>query len=238
MALTEIFPPEHSMIINRPGRKTDMARALIPITARALVEWTYAVQIPHRGGSAIAGGANISQTGLVIERLLLGCTVDRNGGGAAPCWGVMHCDEDALTVHGIAEGLRPRDRRLLISYAELRSTPDWNPLIMPLRCVPVPGRKGQPKGIYAHHGKTQIGCEISYEGDWPSRAMADRIRAAWPEAPRLRCADEIIAHARQAYQQWYEALWALCDGLEAAGRRGLRRYRIQGLGAVYEPWRV
>jgi hypothetical protein len=232
MALSEAFPSE---IV--PALRATRPR--IPITARELVEWTYAEQKAHRGGETVMGNAaGISQTGIVIERLLLGCTVDTSGGGSG-MWGSVYCDEDALTVHGILEDRRlisSKQRALLISYGEQRSAPDWQPLVSPLRCIPVPGRKGMPKGIYAHHGKTQIGSEITYAGDWPNRATARAARAAWPDAPRLRCGDEIIQHARQAYHDWYEALWALCYGLEAAGGRGLRRYSINGLGASCEPW--
>jgi len=121
-------------------------------------------------------------------------------------------------------------------HGRLRSAPDWNPMILPLRCVPVPGRKGKPKGIYAHHGKTHIGSEITYEGDWPDRITAAAARAAWPDGPHLRCADEVIEYARALYSHWIEALELLCGRLEAAGKRRLRRYRVHGLGAEYEPW--
>lgn len=170
----------------------------------------------------------------MIERLLLGCTVDTSGG----MWGAVHCDEDALTVHGIVEGMPSQMRAVLIRHGELRSTPEWNPMIMPLRCVPVPGRKGKPKGIYAHHGKTHIGSEITYEGDWPSRATAAAARANWPEGPHLRCAEEIIDYARTAYSDWLGGLVSLSNRLELAGKRGLRRYRVHGLGAEYVPWRA
>lgn len=129
-------------------------------------------------------------------------------------------------------------RSILIRHGELRTPPEWAPAIAPLRCVPVPGRKGKPKGIYAHHGKTHIGSEITYEGDWPDRVTAALARKAWPDGPRLRCADDVIEYARALYSPWIEALESLRGRLEAAGKRGLRRYRVHGLGAEYEPWRM
>jgi hypothetical protein len=235
MALSETFP---APIIRENIPPARAPRSLIPITARELVEWTYAVQLAHRGGEVVIGhGDGISQTGLVIERLLLGCTVDTSAKGRG-MYGAVYCDEDALTVHGIVEGMPSAMRSLLIRHGELRSTPEWQPMIMPLRCVPVPGRKGNPKGIYAHHGKTHIGSEITYEGDWPTRAVAVSARAFWPEAPHLRCAEEVIEHARKRYSAWIDALVSLSQRIELAGKRGLRRYCIHGLGAEHKPWHI
>lgn len=252
MALSETFPAERSSVIERPRRKAHIAPSRIPITVRALLEWTYAEQKPHKGGdSGMSNAGGISQTGIVIERLLLGCSIDTSGGGSR-LWGSVYCDDDALTVHGIVEMLPGHLRGLLIQCGEQRSAPDWQPLIMPLRQVPVPGRKGQPRGIYKQDGKTRVGTEMTFEGDWPDRATAEREYAAWLDNchdleasgvkhewrpwPKLRCADEVFAHARQIYRDWYAALSMLGERLEAAGRRGLRRYSIAGLGASHEPW--
>lgn len=252
MALSEAFPPTRSTQ-NIP-RNIPARRATEAITAVDLVNWTYAEQKPHKGGEMMMSNAGgISQTGIVIEQLLRGCMVDTSASGSG-LWGSVHCQDDALTVHGITETLPGCKRALLIRYGEARCAPDWQPMIMPLRKVPVPGRKGQPRGIYKRNGKTRIATEMTFEGDWPDRATADRERAAWRAHcrdmeeqgvkhdwrpwPTLRCADEVIANARQVYREWYEALWALCDGLEAAGRRGLTKYRIAALGASYEPWRA
>jgi hypothetical protein len=226
MALSETFPAVRA------------TSSLIPITARELVEWTYAVQLANRGGEVTMGhGSGMSQTGLVIERLLLGCTVDSSRGGSG-MWGAVHCDEDALTVHGIVEGMPSRMRSLLIYQGETRSTPDWNPIIIPLRCVSVPGSKGRPKGIYSKSNNL-IGAVVTYEGDWPDCYSSEEGRAHWPQGDRhLRCAECVIRNARAVYHDWIEALTSLCDRLELAGTRGLRRYRVHGLGAEYEPWRA
>ena len=86
------------------------------------------------------------------------------------------------------------------------------------------------------HGKTQIGSEITYEGDWPDRVTAAMAREAWPEGPHLRCAEDVIGYARAVYRDWIEALALLCDRLGAVRGRSLRRYCVYGLGAEYEPW--
>jgi hypothetical protein len=236
MALSDTFPAP-----TKPQIRPTATRSLIPITARELVEWTYAVQRAQGVPELSLEPQGRSQTGIVVDRMIefaqLGCRVDVSSSAAA-IWGEAHCDEDAMTVHGIVEGLPARKRDLLIRQGLLRSAPEWDPMILPLRCVPVPGRKGKPKGIYAHHGKTHIGSEITYEGDWPDRVTEALARAAWPDGPRLRCADEVIEYARAVYGDWSEALASLRDWFAAAGKRGLRRYRIESLGAAREPWRA
>jgi hypothetical protein len=140
-------------------------------------------------------------------------------------------------VHGVVEGMSVKTRSLLIRHGELRSVPDWNPLIMPLCCVPVPGSKGRPRGIYTRTNKL-VGNWITYEGDWPDRRTAEKVYQSWPDAPRLRCADEIIARAREIYCDWVEALIAVANWLDGCSVHfRLRRYVIDGIGALHEPWR-
>ena len=270
MALSEVFPPESSKIIERPGRKT--ASTKIPITARELVEWTYAVQRAQGVRDITLEPQGRSQTGIVVDLMTeyaaLGCKIDRSGNAVA-MWGETKCHEDAITVHGAVRDLRWRTQELLIEHGRQRQVPDWSPKTFPLACVPVRGNGGKPKGIYLNSGNKRVGSEITYVGDWPSRDFAVEARIAgdahkrlwadpanwpamrirrrerqmaaehsWCDEPFRRCADEVLALAREVYRQWYEGLRALRDGLEAAGLRGLARYRIAGLGAAYEPWRA
>jgi hypothetical protein len=155
--------------------------AQIPITARELVEWTYAVQRAHNVREITLEPAGRSQTGIVVDLLTeyaaLGCKIDRSGNAAA-IWGETRCHEDALAVHDAVEGLLPRQRFLLIEHGRHRSAPDWRPKLFPLRCVPVAGNRGNPKGIYLNSGNKQVGCEIAFEGDWPSREFADEAKRA------------------------------------------------------------
>lgn len=214
-----------------PVRQVRDTRAVI--TMRELVEWTYATQQAHRGGEMRIGYASISQTGLVVERLterlLLGCMVDRSFGGAQ-FWGETHCDGDALAVHGVVESMPHGLRAALIHYGSTRGVPDWQPRVEPLRVVPVAGRKGAYKGIYDRSGHC-IGCCVSYDGDVPTRSIAQSMRLYWPDAPRLRCVEDIQEHARRVYSQWWEALAILLRGLPR-----LLRWRVVGIGAPCEPW--
>ena len=242
MALSEIFAP------TKPEIRPAATSSLIPITARELVEWTYTVQRAQGVRQPTLESPGRSQTGIVVDRMIefaqLGCKVDVSS-NAAEIWGEAKCDEDAITVHEIVREMPFRKRALLIEHGSLRSTPEWNPLIIPLRCVAVPGSKGKPKGIYSKSNHL-IGHEVTYEGDWPDRVTAAANRAAWQndpnavwrDAPVLRCADEVIAHARAVYRTWTQALAALADWLNGTSNPGrLRRYRIHGVGAPMEPWR-
>jgi hypothetical protein len=224
-------------------------RSLIPITARELVEWTYAVQRAQGVPDLSLEPQGRSQTGIVVDRMIevaqLGCRVDVSSKAAA-IWGESLCDEDAIAVHGIVQGMAFRKRALLINHGSLRSMPEWDPLIMPLRCVPVPGRKGKPKGIFSKSNNL-IGHEVTYEGDWPDHATAAGNRAAWcaqsssawRDPPILRCAEEVIAYARAVYSEWVDGLATLADWLDGTSRHHrLRRYRVHGVGASLEPWRV
>jgi hypothetical protein len=249
MALSEVFPPETSKTIERPGRKTRIARTLIPITARELVEWTYAVQRAQGVPEPSLEPQGRSQTGIVVDRMIefaqLGCRVDVSSNAAA-IWGEAPCHEDAITVHELVRGMPFRRRALVIRHGSLRSTPEWDPRIIPLRCVPVPGRKGKPKGIYSKSNHL-IGHEVTYEGDWPNRATAtanrsswiNDDRSAWRDPPVLRCADQVIGHARAVYSEWIESLAALANWLDGTSRHHrLRRYRVHGVGAPFGPWRT
>ena len=155
-------------------------RSLIPITARELIEWTYAVQRAQGVPELSLEAPGRSQTGIVVDRMIefahLGCRVDVSSNAAA-IWGEARCDEDAILVHEIVQAMPVKKRALLIRHGLLRSAPEWNPMILPLRCVPVPGRKGAHKGIYAPKSNRQIGTVVTYEGDWPDRDTAARARA-------------------------------------------------------------
>lgn len=264
MALSETFP---APIIRENIPAARAYRSLIPITARELVEWTYAVQRAQSVRELSLEPVGRSQTGIVVDRLIefanLGCEIDVSSNAVA-IWGETRCHEDALTVHEAVSWLTYRQRYLLITHGLDRSAPDWKPDIFPLRCVPVQGNGGKPRGLYLGSGRKLVGHEIGYEGDWPSRDVADDFRAAsdahkrlwsdpenwpgvyrrrssrpivvehdWSPEPYRRCADEVLQRARDLYLEWWSALELLADCL---GSRGLTRYRITDLGAMYEPW--
>jgi hypothetical protein len=104
--------------------------------------------------------------------------------------------------------------------------------------VPVPGRKGANKGIYARNRKEAIGTVVTYAGDWPDRQTEAAARVHWPEGePHLRCAEEVIKYARWVYLDWIEGLQTVEGCLDSDSRfHRLRRYLVRGLGAPTHPW--
>jgi hypothetical protein len=235
MALSETCPAE----IARPARA---ARSRMPITARELVEWTYAVQRAQGVPEPSLELQGRSQTGIVVDRMIefarLGCKVDVSSNAAA-IWGEARCDEDAIIVHQIVRDMPVERRALLIRHGLQRSAPEWNPVIMPLRCIPVPGRKGANRGIYARERNNRpIGTVVTYAGDWPDRETAALARAHGPEGePHLRCAEEVIEYARAVYLDWILGLIELEDWLDGESQYyQLRRYVVHGLGAATHPW--
>ncbi len=182
------------------------------ITMWDLAIWTYQAQKAHRDSGRVGGvgySAN-SSTGVVLDRLRLGCTVQGGGGMSR-----TYCDDDALAVHELVLRLRSGERALLIRTATLAQEPCWQPRIPAYRAMPVKGRKGKPKGIYDAHGNL-IGHELAFDGFSPSRAAA------------------VTAHAREVYRAWYTALAVLRDALSALGE--LRRWVVAGVGAEPAPW--
>jgi hypothetical protein len=240
MALSERFRVSSEKIAERLPRQA-ATRSRMPITARELVEWTYAVQRAQGVPELSLEPQGRSQTGIVVDRMLefaqLGCKVDVSSNAAA-IWGEARCDEDAMVVHEIVRGMPVARRALLIQHGLHRSAPEWNPMIMPLRCMPVPGRKGANKGIYVRNRKEPVGTVVTYAGDWPDRETAARARAHWPEGePHLRCAEEVIEHARDVYLNWIEGLQTVEGSLDSDSRfHCLRRYFVRGLGAPTHPW--
>lgn len=178
-----------------------------------LAIWTYRAQQAHRDSGRVGGigYGSTSQTGAVLDRARLGCSISGGGGLSR-----TYCDDDALSVHEMVLRLRGHERALVIGSASTASVPGWAPAIPDYRVVPVKGRKGAVKGIYDRHGN-QIGCEIDYVGFAPDRAA------------------DVVRHARQVYAAWYSALAVLRDALAALDE--LRRWVVTGVGAEPTPWR-
>lgn len=252
IALThEMRVPAHKT--GRPVHETGKATR-VPITMRAIVEWTYAEQRAHQVLAPSVELTGRSQTGIVVDRLLafaaLGCEVDISS-RAADIWGETRCHEDALTVHAAVQSLCRRQQQLLITHGGNRMAPDWCPKIFPLACRPAPGKLRRPKTIYDKGGHKQIGSELMFEGDWPDREFAARARKAaetnmrlwpdrhsWCDEPFRRYASEVIERARELYGDWCEALEALQDCLDYSRHHILVRYWISGLGVPRRPWKA
>jgi hypothetical protein len=144
---------------------------------------------------------------VLLQRAALGCQVD---GGQHKMGSYTHADAEviAATVAGMPDALG--GKRMAIRMAELARaglTPDWMPGAVP-RCVPVEVKRNQ-------HGERAttlvVGVErVLYRG----RSRSVEVLACpitWRPHP------EQIASARGAYEDWWQALDWVRDGLIAGG---------------------
>ena len=106
----------------RPGTVLSARRATsarMPITARELVEWTYAVQRAQGVPELTLEQQGRSQTGIVVDRMIefaqLGCKVDVSSNAAA-IWGEARYHEDAMTVHAIVHERRRRRSSITVAF--------------------------------------------------------------------------------------------------------------------------
>ena len=144
---------------------------------------------------------------VLMQRAALGCKVD---GGQHKMGSYTHPDAEviAATVAGLPDSLG--GIRMAIHVAELARagvTPNWMPGIVP-QCVPVETKQNQ-------HGERAttivVGTElVKTRGKWRTVELL-ACPVTWRPHP------EQIASARRGYENWWQALDWLRDGL-VAGR--------------------
>jgi len=163
---------------------------------------------------------------ILLQRAALGCKVD---GGQHKMGSYTHADAEviAATVAGMPDSLG--GIRMAISVAEMARagiTPDWMPSVVP-RCVPVDMKRNR-------HGDRAVSVVVGTErvlvsGKW----RTIEVRACpvtWRPHP------EQIASARRGYEDWWQALDWVRDGLMAGGM--LREVEVLGAMPKVKPWRT
>ena len=159
-----------------------------------------------------------------MQRGALGCKVD---GGQHKIGSYTHADAEviAATVAGLPDRLG--GIRMAIRVAELARaglTPDWMPGAVP-RCVPVETRQNQ-------HGERATTIVVGTE-----RVLS---RGKWRTVEVLACPvtwrphPEQIASARRGYQDWWQALDWVRDGLVVGGM--LREVDVTVAMPKIRPW--
>jgi len=161
---------------------------------------------------------------VLLQRAALGCKID---GGQHKIGGYTHEDAEviAATVAGIPDSLG--GKRMAIRVAELARaglTPDWMPGAVP-RCVPVEIKANQ-------HGERAttivVGIErVKTRGKWRSVELL-ACPVTWRPHP------DQIASARRGYDEWWQALGWLQDGLIAGGM--LREVEVTAAMPKARPW--
>ena len=215
------------MTFQRPinSRGTRQKRAL---GVQAILEWAFGVEkaqleLPEpKGVSREEFGFGLEY--ILMQRAALGCRID---GGQHKMGSYTHPDAEvvAATVAGMPDSLG--GKRMAIRVAELARaglTPDWMPGVVP-RCVPVETKTNQ-------HGERASTIVVGTE-----RVLS---RGKWRTVEVLACPvtwrphPEQIASARRSYEDWWQALDWVRDGLLAGGM--LREVEVMAAMPKVRPW--
>jgi hypothetical protein len=211
--------------INRSGGKHKRAMGV-----QAILEWAFRVEKaqlelpPPTNAVEEASGYGLEY--VLIQRARLGCQVD---GGRYKIGSYTHEDAEviAATVAGMPDALG--GKRMAIRVTELARaglTPDWMPGAVP-RCVPIETKRNQ----YGERAKTEVvGIDqVLYRGRWRTVEVL-ACPVTWRPHP------EQIAGARRAYDDWWQALGWVCEGLMDGGM--LRVVEVTAAMPKAKPWKT
>ena len=209
--------------ISRSGGKQKRA-----LGVQAILEWAFRVEKAQVELPPPADvGEETNGFGLeyvLIQRARLGCQVD---GGRYKTGSYTHEDAEvvAATLAGMPDALG--GKRMAIRVAELARaglTPDWMPGAVP-RCVPIETRRNQ----HGERAKTEVvGIErVQYRGRWRTVEIL-ACPVTWRPHP------EQIAGARRGYEDWWQALGWVRDGLVDGGM--LREMEVTAAMPKASPW--
>jgi hypothetical protein len=200
---------------------------------QAILEWAFRVEkaqleLPQmRDVDEEAHGLGMEY--VLMQRARLGCKVD---GGGHKSQSYTHEDAEivAATLAGVPDSLG--GRRMAIHIAELARvgmTPDWMPGAMP-RCVPTLVKQNQ-------HG-THVGTVVV--GTERIRVRGPTARGTWKTIDILACPvtwrphPEQIASARRGYEDWWQALDWVREGLVAG--QMLQEMEVTEVMPKVRPW--
>ena len=205
------------------GRKIKRA-----LGVQAALEWAFRVEqaqleLPPLK-DVMEEGFGFGLEYVLLQRAMLGCKVD---GGQHKMGSYTHPDAEviAATVAGMPDSLG--GIRMAISVAGLARaglTPDWMPGVVS-RCLPVETRQNQ-------HGERAVtvvvGSErVMHRGHWRSVEVL-ACPVIWRPHP------EQIASARRGYNDWWQALEWVRDGLLAG--RMIREIELTDAMPRVLPW--
>ena len=213
----------HGKIARAGGTRTKRA-----LGVQAALEWAFRVEQaqlelpPRKDGAVESFGFGLEY--VLLQRAMLGCKVD---GGQYKMSSYTHPDAEviAATVAGMPSSLG--GIRMAIQVAELARagmTPDWMPGVVP-RCVPVETKSNQ-------HGERSTTVVVGIE-----RVLT---RGKWRIIEVLACPvtwrphPEQIASARRGYDDWWQALDWVRDGLVVGGM--LREVEVTAAMPKTRPW--
>jgi hypothetical protein len=208
--------------------RTGGERVKRALGVQALLEWAFQteqaqLELPPPK-DVIEEGYGFGLEYVLMQRAALGCKVD---GGQHKMGSYTHADAEviAATVAGLPDSLG--GIRMAISVAELARagiTPNWMPGAIP-RCVPVEIKRNR-------HGDRAVSVVVG-----TARAL---ISSKWRVVEVRACPvnwrphPEQIASARRGYEDWWQALDWVRDGLVACGM--LREMEVTAVMPKVRPW--
>jgi len=216
--------------IGRAGG-TKVKRAL---GVQAALEWAFRVE---QAQLELPPSKNVSEEGfgfgleyVLLQRAALGCKVD---GDQHKMGSYTHADAEviAATVAGMPDNLG--GIRMAISVAEIARawiTPDWMPGVVP-RCIPMETKQNQ-------HGERAATIVVGFKR---IRVRGPTARGTWKTIEILACPvtwrphPEQIASARRGYDDWWQALDWVRDGLMVG--RMLREVEVTAAMPKVLPWK-
>lgn len=194
-------------------------------------EWAFGkeraqLELPERHDPDRGLGQGFGLEYVLMQRAALGCQID--GGRYKPS---SYTHEDAEVIAAIVAGLPDSlgGIRMALRIAELARaglTPDWMPGAVP-QCVPRETRENQ-------HGVRAVTEVIGTE-----RVLT---RGKWRTVDVLVCPviwrphPEQINAARRQYEDWWQALGWVRDGLAAGGM--LRQVDLIETMPKVRPWKI
>ena len=200
------------------------------LSVQQALEWAFGkeraqLELPERSDPDFGQGQGFGLEYVLMQRAALGCQID--GGQYKPS---SYTHEDAEVIAAIVARLPDSlgGIRMALRIAELARaglTPDWMPGAVP-QCVPRETRENQ-------HGARAVTEVVGTE-----RVLT---RGKWRTVDVLICPvtwrphPEQIASARRGYQDWWQALGWVRDGLTAGGM--LREAEVIDTMPKAKPWR-
>ena len=199
------------------------------MTVQQALEWAFGkekaqLELPERSDQERGHGFGFGLEHVLLQRAALGCKID---GGQHKIGGYVHEDAEviAATVAGIPDSLG--GKRTAIRVAELARaglTPDWMPGAMP-RCVPVDTKRNR-------HGDRAVSIVVGTERVLVRGKLRTVEVRACPVA--FSPTQQQIDAARRAYDDWWQALGWVRDGLVMCGM--LRDVEVTEVMPKDKPW--
>ncbi len=221
------------MTMQRPIGRAGSRSVQRALGVQAALEWAFRVEqaqleLPLPPGITEEGfGFGLEY--VLLQRAVLGCKIV---GGQHKIGGYTHEDAEviAATVAGIPDAMG--GKHMAIRVAELARaglTPDWMPGAVP-RCVPTIARQNQ---YGTHAGTIVVGTERI-------RVRGPGARGTWKTVHILACPATFSPHpnqieaARRGYDDWWQALGWIREGLIAGGM--LREVELTAAMPRPRPW--